>query len=471
MIGLNGTVYLQGGSSVSLPPGTYEVAAPIWQLSDGGDQSMVAASVHMTGASKTVTLSAVGAVPISASLAAAGVTQGTATASLCTAGNTLAGLLVDSGSTIYVKPITNGHLHFVYQTYYQGVGTIYEVAGSDTGGIPASPNYSGTPASMAKVHVQIRGDEDVTGVQAFIASYANCGSIDLPETPAQNSFDDYTDYRTPGSWNVNLNFGDSSNPSQRDIWTERTYKSGKTYSDVYASAVTGPGPQFPVAQGSSITFDPGNMFSDPLVRFGGDCEGKATVVLKRGATLLKKQKITFCSLHTVFSAHAAHAGWYNLTATATRYNPTGTVPAGTLSSTVTEAWHFHYAPVHGHPINVEAMPVTVAKFEPEGLGSTNNTESATTLVKLLIARGGGEPVATPKYALKSVKVQMSINNGATWTTVSVTKHVGYWLAKVTNPVVSGPASRLVSLRAIITDVKGNRTTESIIGAYEVQSPN
>jgi hypothetical protein len=356
----------------------------------------------------------------------------------------------------------------VYQTYYQGTGTIYEVAGSDTGGIPASPNYSGTPGTMAKVNVQIRGNEDVTPVQAFIASYANCGSIDLPETPSPASnFDSYTDYRTPGTWDVNLNFGDSSNLSQRDIWTSRTYKSGKTYSDVYASAVTGPGPQFPVAQGSSITFDPGNMFSDPLVRFGGDCEGKATVVLKHGATLLKKQKITFCGPNTVFSKHAAHAGWYNLTATATRYNPTGTVPAGTLSSTVSEAWHFHYAPVQGHPINVEAMPVTVAKFEPAGLGLANDAQgSTTTMVKLLIARGGGEPVATPKYALKSVKVQMSIDNGATWTTVSITKHVGYWLAKVANPV-----SGWVSLRAIVTDVKGNSTTESIIRAYKVQNPN
>jgi len=420
--------------------------------------------VHMTGTSKTVTLNAQGAVAISASLAASGVTHGSATASLCTGGNTLTGLLVDSPATIYVKPIKNSHLQMVFQTYWQGTGTIYEVAGSDSDGIPAKPSYSGKPGSMAKVNVQIRANEDATPLQTVIASYAGCGSIDLPESLLPDS---YTDYRTPGDWNVNLNFGPSSGPVQRDTWTDRTYKAAKTYSDVYASAVTGPGPQSPLAQGSSITFDPGNMFSDPLVRAGFDCEGKATVVLKRSGKQVKSQKITFCAKNTVFSAHAAHSGWYNLTATATRYNPSGTVPAAILSSTVAEAWHFRYAPVHGHAINVEAMPVAVAKFEPEGLGFANDAEgSTTTSVKLLIERGGGEPVSTPKYKLKSVKVQMSVDGGLTWTTVSVTKTGSSWLAKVPNPV-SGD----VSLRAIVTDVKGNSTTETIISAYQVDNPS
>ncbi len=464
VIGLNGTSYLSGGSSVKLPPGTYEVAAPIWRTADNGSQSLVAESVHMTGTSKTVTLNAQGAIPISATLTASGVTQGSATASLCTGGNTLTGLLVDSPATIYVKPIKNKHLQMVYQTYWQGTGSIYEVAGSDSDGIPASPSYSGTPGSMAKVNMQIRANEDVTPLQSVIASYATCGSIDLPENLLP---DTYTDYRTPGNWNVNLNFGPTVGQVQRDTWTDRTYKSGKTYSDVYASAGTGPGPQFPLAQGSSIAFDPGNMFSDPLVRAGFDCEGKATVVLKHSGTQLKSQKITFCAKHTVFSAHAGHAGWYNLTVTATRYNPSGTVPAGTLSSSIVQAWHFRYAPVHGHAINVEAMPVTVAKFEPEGLGSANDAlGSTTTTVKLLIARGGGEPVSTPKYALKPVKVLMSVDDGLTWTAVSVTKSGKYWLAKVPNPL-----SGYVSLRAVVADVKGNSTTETIIRAYEVQNPD
>ena len=136
VIGLNGTPYLSGGSSVKLPPGTYEVAAPIWRTADNGSQSLVAQSVHMGGTSKTITLNAQGAVPISATLTASSVTQGSATASLCTGGNTLTGLLVDSPATIYVKPIKNKHLQMVYQTYWQGTGAIYEVAARTATGFP-----------------------------------------------------------------------------------------------------------------------------------------------------------------------------------------------------------------------------------------------------------------------------------------------------------------------------------------------
>lgn len=46
--------------------------------------------------------------------------------------------------------------------------------------------------------------------------------------------------------------------------------------------------------------------------------------------------------------------------------------------------------------------------------------------------------------------------------LTATKHGGYWLATVRNP-----ASGYVSLRSIVTDVRGDSTTETIYRAYAV----
>jgi hypothetical protein len=466
VIGLNGQPYLSGGSSVSLPPGTYLVAAPLWRPADGGNQTMVAATVHMTSAAKTVTLDGQGAVPIQSSLTASqSATQGTATVSLCTGGNTLSGLLVEPGGTIYVQPISSKHLQMVYQSYYQGTGTLYEVAASDSHGIPASPDYHASQSAMAKVNMQLRANENVTPLQSMISGYANCGSIDLPETLLP---DVYTDYRTPGAWNINLNFGPSVGQPQRDLFKQGTYHAGHTYTDIYDSAVAGPGSgrDAPVADGSAMTYAPGSLFADPLVATGLDCEGTAKVTLARSGKKLKSQQINFCAKHSVFSAHQKHSGWYTLTAAAARLNPSGSVPGFMLSSQMDMSWRFHYSPVHGHPVNVRAMAVTVPQFEPQGIGAYNDAEGGTTTtVKLLVARAGGEPVQTPRYALRPVKVWVSFDNGASWQKVTASKHGGHWLVKISNPADGG----VVSLRTTVTDVHGDSTSETVIGAYLVDN--
>jgi hypothetical protein len=464
VIGLNGQIWLSGGSSVSLPPGTYEVAAPLSRPADDGSQTMVAATVHMTSASKTVTLSAVGAVPITASLSASQpATQGTATVSLCTGGNTLSALQVEPGATIYVVPISSKHLQMVYQTYYQGTGTLYELAGSDSHGIPANPEYHASQPSMAKVNMQVRANENVTPLQSMISSYANCGSINLPETLLP---DVYTDYRTPGAWNINLDFGPSVGQVQRDLFKQATYKAGHTYTDIYGSAVAGPGNSgdAPLAAGSAITYDPGSLFADPLVATGFDCEGTAKVTLAKAAKTVKSQQINFCALQAGFSASEKHSGWYTLTAAATRLNPSGSVPPLILSSQVDMSWRFHYSPLRKR--QSEAMAVTVPQFLPQGISSFNDAAGgATTAVKLLVARAGGQSVQTPRYPIKTVKVWASFDDGATWQKVTASKHGSYWLVHVSNPNETG----VMSLRATVTDAHGDSTTETVIGAYLVEN--
>jgi hypothetical protein len=461
--GLDGTQYLSGGSSVIVPAGEYIVAAPVWQPSDGGDQTLVADKVHVTS-NKHVTLNAQNAVAVTTNLSGTGgATQGPQNVELCVKSgsifNSVTGFQVDPTATAYLKPMTGTNLETVYQTYWQGTNTLYNLASAHSGGIPSNPVYNQSVSGMAKVHVSLRSGENVTPLTAVIeAYYHTCGSIDEPITDVPAV---YTDYRTPGSWNTNLNFGTGGNPAQKDLWKEAVYKAGHTYTDLFDAAANGPGKVYPEIQQHDVVFAPDDLIDDPIVNNGSNCEAQWTISLHRGSTLIKNGAGDFCSGE--FSAHAKKIGWYNLDASAVRFNPGGSVPSGILSPSVSIDWHFHFSPVIGHTIDSQDAAVTVTRFVPEGLDFFNEAPSSgTTTVKFYILRAGGDPVPTPVYRLKKVKVQASFNGGTTWQTLTATKHGSYWLAKVDNPL-----GGYVALRSIVTDVHGDSTTETIQRAYGI----
>ncbi len=466
--GQNGVSYLSGGTSVAVPAGHYIVAAPIWRPADGSTQTLVARRVHVT-ANTHVTLNAQGAVPVASSLVAPGTTQGPQTVELClhAAGEVdpVTGFLVESPGTVFVKPMTGAGLQTVYQTYWQGTGTLYDVADAFSGGIPADPVYHASPATMAKVHVQLRANENVTPLRAVLETFDSCGSTSDPVTllPA-----DYTDFRSPGDWSTDLDFGPAS-VVQRDLFKMGDYKAGHSYTDLFSSAAAGPSAIFPEIDGSDVVYSPGNLFSDPVIRTGFDCEGKAGLKLMGSAGVIKTTNLKFCAKTSVFSAHVKKAGWVTLSASARRWNPAGSLPAGfLLSPKVSMSWHFRFAPVRHHPINAQAAPVTVTRFVPQGLGFANNaTGGTTTGVRCYILRGGGEPAATPRYRLSLIRIQASFDDGASWHTLAATTHGGYLLVHVHDPNADG----YVSLRSVVTDVHGDRTTETVSRAYLVQNGN
>ncbi len=467
--GVNGTTYLSGGNKVQVPAGTYEVAAAIWRPADGDTQTLVAKTVHVTG-NTSVTLDAQGAVPLSASTSVAGVTQGDQTIELCIgSGSSLqsvTGFLVDSAGTVYVKPMTASVLRTVYQTYWQNTvtGTIYDLAGAHLGGIPSKTTvYQASPSAMATVHVQLRDFENVTPLQSVIESYQSCGSMTLPVSSLPSV---YTEYRTPGSWNTNLDFGPSVGQVQRDLFKTASYKAGHSYTDLFGSAVAGPSPDFPAIDGHDVVYSPVSQFSDPVVGLGFDCEGQADVSLYRGATQVGSDNITFCNSNNTFTQHVKTNGWYTMYSRALRFNPTGSVPSQILSQYVDLTWRFKFSPVTGHPVDAQAAPVTVTRFEPQRLNADNEAVGGkTTTLKFVTYRGGGQPVPTPRYRLRTVQVQASFNNGVTWQTITVSAHGSYWLAQVPGPAYGA----YVSLRSIVTDSHGDSTTETIYRAYRVNS--
>lgn len=463
---VNGVSYLSGGNTVKVPAGTYEVAARLWRPADGDTQTLVAKTVHVTG-NTSVTLNAQGAVPVSASLSGVTAPQGNQTIELCIGSgsslNSVTGFLVGSADTVYVKPMTASVLRTVYQTYWQGASTIYEVGGTHLGGIPGTTVYHAHPSAMAAVHVKLRGFENVTPLQSVIESYQVCGSMTLPINSLPST---YTDFRTPGSWDTNLNFGPSVGQVQRDVFKTATYHAAHSYTDLFGAAVAGPSADFPTIDGHSVVYSPVRQFSDPVVRLSFDCEGKAGVSLHHGATLIGSKNITFCHTPSTFTHHVFANGWYTMYSSALRWNPTGTVPSTILSTRVDLTWRFRFSPVTGHPINAQAAPVTVTRFQPQGLNPNNQAVGgSTTTVRFVIVRGGGQPVPTPRYRLRTVRVQVSFNDGVNWQTVTVSPHGSYWLTKIHGPT----SGAYVSLRSIVTDVHGDRTTETIYRAYRVNS--
>jgi hypothetical protein len=462
--GLNGVSYLSGGATVAVPAGTYIVAAPIWRPADGSTQTLVARKVHVTG-NVHVTLNAQGAVPVDASLNAAG-TQGPQTVELCVHGggevNPVTGFLVESPGTVYLKPMTAGPVRTVYQTYWQGAGVLYDVAGAFSGGIPANPVYHAHVSSMAKVDVQMRPFENVTPLRAVLESYDGCGSSTEPVTTLPQN---YTDFRTAGNWNTNQDFGPSPANVQRDIFKTSNYLAGHSYTDSFGSAAAGPAADFPEIDGSDIVYSPIRLFADPVVRPGFDCEGKAGLRLTRSSVLVAKANLEFCGQVNEFSAHVKKKTWYTLTADARRRNPSGSLPPVLLSSRVLMTWRFRFAPVTGHPINAQALPVTVTRFVPQHLGFGNDAlTKSTTTVLCYVLRGGGQPVPTPRYRLRTVRFSVSFNNGVTWHVLTAIPHNGFWTIHVGNPATSG----YVSLRSVVTDSHGDSTTETIYRAYLVE---
>ncbi len=469
----NGVDYLTYLDSVTVPPGTYVVAAPVPE--PGQNSVTLVAKVVRVRSNVTVKLSAVGAARVEATMSGlpVGVGQANQQAMLClrTGGSftQVTGLLVVptlvSGNatpgTVYVERMRGSGLRFVYQTYWQGLGPIYDEAAAYNGGLPGKPVYAQDVTGLAQMNVELRAGENSTPLRNVDSDYEGCGSLALPEESLPVA---YTEYRTPGSWETVLNFGASKVVISRRLSQTGTYLAGHVYSQVFGSAVAGPKSDFPIADGTDIRFTPSQMFADPLVVLSTDCEGSGRAVLDRGASQIHSAKLTLCGKSSLFTAAARGPGWYTMNLSLSRKPARGI--AVLLSPTVSFTWHFYYKPISGHRVDRQALPVTVTEFRPAGLGLSDDAEGGTTTtVKVIVLRGGGQPVPTPVYRLTAVQVQASYNNGRTWHDVTVQHQGGGLVALVANPAGGG----FVSLRAIVTDSRGDKTVETIARAYMVDA--
>ncbi|MFE0776408.1 serine protease [Streptomyces sp. NPDC058861] len=138
------------------------------------------------------------------------------------------------------------------------------------------------------------------------------------------------------------------------------------------------------------------------------------------------------------------AASYRLTATATRGD--GTAPAGRATAT----WTFTSAAT----ARPAALPLSTVRFAP-ALG-LDGTAPAGARVRVPVTVQG----AAAGSGVRSLAVSVSTDDGTTWTRVPVADG----RAVFRNPA----AGRSVSLRAELTDTKGNTLTQTLTDAYRTR---
>jgi hypothetical protein len=104
-----------------------------------------------------------------------------------------------------------------------------------------------------------------------------------------------------------------------------------------------------------------------------------------------------------------------------------------------------------------SLPIQVVRFWP-ALDETNTAPAGEFRFGVRVDRALGAPAAT----VRDLAVQVSYDDGGTWSPAPLTGTGERRTVTVTNP-----AGGMVSLRATATDSAGNKVRQTIIGAYPV----
>jgi hypothetical protein len=100
------------------------------------------------------------------------------------------------------------------------------------------------------------------------------------------------------------------------------------------------------------------------------------------------------------------------------------------------------------------------KFTPV-LNAGNQAPAGWFTMPVTVQRQSGAPAATAR----SLKVDVSYDDGATWKPALVTRAGDHWLVRVNQP-----ASGYVSLHAVAVDSAGNTVDQTVIHAYALTRP-
>jgi hypothetical protein len=448
-------------------PGTYLVGGYVPD-SDGTDSPQTGyALVVQTAvirAGGTVTLDAVGSKPLSVSLTGVTAQPDGQTASVCVRGGSgkraWALAFLDSytapGEVSYVKPNAGKDLEFVYQGTYLGQsGTSYYLAGSATG-LPATPSYSFAPAGLARLAVSSRaGTFAGSSAQLYLAwryGSANCTTETAFPSPTLQVPWQQTQYVSPGTWTAGVTTDSAS------FGHVITVSGGRSYAAVYGTAAAGPYTGAPTYGSGQVCTSPDQLYGEPG-RDGWQQDVTGTMVLSRPGR--RTMRTTFG--HPCFRV-GHRSGWYTLRETGEHAKPAATETPARLSTKIALTWHFR-VPALAVPAydSTRQLPSDFATFRPAGLDSQNQAVpgSSTTITLHVIKNGGYAVLPPPDYRLASVRAEYSVD-GKSWHTAPLASSHGSWTLTVPDPL-----NGFVSLRAIVTDVKGDRTTETIYRAYAV----
>lgn len=447
-----------------LPSGTYVFAANIETLDSGGQQvsQTLAAVTRTVHRNITITFDARKGQVVTAALDVPGAVEQDRTGTVCAQledkywapvmwAGPLYGYGLSSVIPLYAVPVTGHYLQFNYASQFAAAGAMYFVDGQANGRIPARPGYSFARADLAKVTVEAKAGTSAGGLGGWeLGPGSSCNDYTFDMSPGVPS-SRLTQYVSAGPWTVDYLQGNSGNYG----WS-RTYAGRRSYLDVFGAAVRGPIRLLPYISNGDLAFQPDSLFGDPN-QSGSGCCATVKMTLRSHGKVLKRSTT---GAYGQFAALLRHSGWYNFSVSAKQKAPPGSAPAD-LSTMVTLSWRAHYDA--DLPQLEYTLPVSLARFEPQGLDMTNDAPpGGHTVTRMYLTRTGIYGY-TKRYALRTVLVAESVNGGRSWRQLQVTRKPGYWAV-----TISDPAGGYVSLRARVTDVKGDSTVETIYRAYGVR---
>jgi hypothetical protein len=366
------------------------------------------------------------------------------------------------GTRVYVMPMKSGRVAFSYLDDLQSAGGVnYLLSGTANGRIPSGPRYQQSVRRLARVDITLKGSADPTTSSILTVQTGNTSSICGTGTQFGGTiFGPFSavDYRTAGEWTTSIQT--EANPPARQgnyLYEARHYRAGRRYSDTYGSAVVGPSGDFPEIEGNVFNFSPQGMFSDPNPQLHGGAYAATNVIALRLRGHLVRKHTYNNSCQTCFQPTLRKAGWYQLTVNSRRRNS-----SDLLSPKVSLTWRFHVSPAAPGG-NWMSFPVTETVYRPAGLNLLNQAAAGGhTMLHITVDRAGNEFSPARRYRLRTVRVQMSVNGGATWRALKLTRRGRDWLATVPDP-----ASGYVSLRSVVTDVHGDSSVQTIYRAFAI----
>ena len=468
---VNGQSYQVFGNSVRIPAGTYLIGGAV--LTGEASETLVVRQVRVTR-SETVRLSAAGGKLVRAALTGVSGVPDTTQVTACLGTRTDAETPVYASgggeSALYAVPFRSRDVGFSYLASWQRSPAGYAISGSFADGIPARVSFRQRVSALARLTVNVRsGDsaatDDLWSIGPGNSFHALCTPGMINATlPAPFSL---TTYVTAGTWTTRVD-GDyvNSRGQSFDIglsYLVRKLAARKAYRQVFGVAVAGPRPIQPAIDGNLFRFGAADLFDIPGVQDGGECCARSTVALSLGRHKLWTAHLNEWRGRSYLQRTVTRAGWYNFDVSAARWNPRGSEPADLLSPRATIHWHFYIRPVAPAGDTVD-FPVTVTAYEPRGLSSANQARpGAATTIEFQIARNSDSgDVRARQYPFRTVRVLASFNGGTSWHQVTISRHGSNWLA-----VVHDPASGYVALRSVVTDTKGDSTTQTIYRAYAI----
>ncbi|MFD1936048.1 S8 family serine peptidase [Nonomuraea mangrovi] len=333
---------------------------------------------------------------------------------------------------------------------------VYDLVHHHTDGIPEDPTYNARQQDLAKVISTYKA----SGVAATGMPLAGFRAIDMPgmnlgwlvgEISLPGTL---TQYRTPGlTYDSGLEVGTSVLMDGGKVM-----KRGQT-SEVWNTAVTGPSFLLPGGSrtGDRLTFSAVGSFADGGAgRSGSDSAATGTAALTRDGRVVAKADLANCGIYEPKACELradlpAESAAYTLTASMRRQ-----VPYSALSTGVESVWTF----TSSNTAEERPLPLMAMRYAPAGLDDSNRAKPGSlTPLPMWTERNPG----SAKAEVKSVRLEMSSDDGTTWRRIPVVRTGQGWTAVVPNPRTPG----FVSLRAVVTDAAGAGLTQTITRAYAV----